>query len=141
MSHHRSGYSLIELVMVIAIISILAAITLPPITELLDHIAVLGAATDAEALFDAARHTAIARSKPVVVAIDTSASTLTVYTGSDTLRQRNEGALHGIHFAASRLTTTYAPTGLGVGTANLTLLITKHNATDTVIISRLGRVR
>jgi hypothetical protein len=36
---------------------------------------------------------------------------------------------------------TYSPTGLGFGASNLTLVITRRQTTDTVVVSRLGRVR
>jgi prepilin-type N-terminal cleavage/methylation domain-containing protein len=137
----RSGYTILELTLVIAIISILAAILIPGIASLLDQIDVRGATADARSVFAAARHVAIARASPVTVDIDTAAHTLLVRAGSDTVRWRDEHELHGVRFRATRTSMTYAPTGVGYGVSNLTLIITKRNAADTLVISRLGRVR
>jgi len=137
----RAGHTLFELMLVLAIVSILSAIALPRSAALLDAIDVHASAVDAVALCTAARHVALAQQAVAVFDIDTARTRLVVRAGPDTVRRRDDGALHGVRFRASRTTATFAADGLGYGVANLTLIITKRAAAETVIVSRLGRVR
>jgi Tfp pilus assembly protein FimT len=123
------------------IIGVLTAIAMPQAAKLLDRIRVRGAAMDVEAMFSSGRHIAIARSTQSSVDIDTAARTMYLSVGADTLRKRDIGAEHGVQLSATRAHMSYSPTGIGYGAANLSVVVRRSAAVDTVFVSRLGRVR
>ena len=120
---------------------ILTAIAMPQAAKLLDRIHVRGAVTDIAALFSSARHIAIARSAQSTVEIDTAARTIYVTVGIDTLRKREVGSEHGVQLSSTRARMSYSVTGIGYGAANLSVVVRRSAAVDTVFVSRLGRVR
>lgn len=137
----RRAFSAIELAIVVGILSVLSAIAMPSMTRLLDRVRVRSAVTEIESLFAAARHAAIARGAPANVEIDTAARTISVTLDRDTLRKGLLGAEHGVELAANRTSMTYSGIGVGYGAANLSVVVRRSAAVDTVVISRLGRVR
>lgn len=137
----RRAFSAIELTIVVGILSILSAIAMPAVTRLLDRVRVRAAVTEIESLFAAARHAAIARGIPANVEIDTVARTISITLDRDTLRKGLLGAEHGVDLTTNRSSMTYSAIGLGYGAANLSVVVRKSAAADTVVVSRLGRVR
>ena len=137
----RSGFTVVELAITLAVLSVLTAVAIPRLARLLDSIHVRGAAVEIESTFGAARHIAIARGAQSVVDIDTSNRIIYVSVGGDTVRKREIGAVHDVQFSATRVRTSYAPTGMGYGAANLSVVVRRSSAADTVFVSRLGRVR
>ncbi|MDQ2890581.1 MAG: GspH/FimT family pseudopilin [Gemmatimonadota bacterium] len=130
-----------ELILVIAIIAIIAGIAIPRTRGLLDSISARGGAADAAAMLELARHTAMARGERVSVDFDSAPARLTMRAGTDTIRRRNESVIHGVRYWASRSPVVYSPVGMGVGVSNVTLIVSRGAATETVTVSRLGRVR
>ena len=114
---------------------------MPPAAKLLDSIHVRGAVTDIASLFSSARHIAIARSAQSTVEIDTAARTIYVTVGIDTVRKREVGSEHGVQLSSTRAHMSYSATGIGYGAANLSVVVRRSAAVDTVFVSRLGRVR
>jgi len=137
----RRGFTILELTVTVCILSILSAIAIPWAGNVLDRVKVRGAAVDIESLFGAARHIAIARASHAVVEIDTVARSISVSVGSDTVRKREIGAAHDVLLSASRTRMSYSATGIGYGAANLSVVVRRNRAVDTVFVSRLGRVR
>lgn len=137
----RSGTTLIELTLTLSIIAMAAAISISGFARLLDGIAVRGAASEVHTLFSVARHAAINRGKAVTVELDTTRHRVLVRSVAETLRTRELGTVHGVRLAATRTTSTYSANGLGYGTSNLTLVIRRGRAADTLTVSRLGRVK
>jgi Tfp pilus assembly protein FimT len=125
----------------LGILSILTAIGMPQAAKLIDRIRVRGAVTDIESVFSGARHLAIARSAQSSVEIDTAAARISVSVGGDTVRKRDVGAEHGIQLSATRVRMSYSATGMGYGAANLSVVVRRNAAVDTVFVSRLGRLR
>ncbi len=125
----------------LGILSILTAIAVPQASRLIDKIRVRGAVTDIESAFSGARHLAIARSAQSTVEIDTAARRILVSVGGDTVRRRDIGAEHDVNLSASRLRMSYSATGMGYGAANLSVVVRRNSAVDTVFVSRLGRLR
>ena len=130
-----------EIVLVLTIVGVLTAVAMSRTRDLLNAAAVRGAVADAAGMFELARHTALARSERISVDLDSAPARLTMRAGSDTIRRRNEYVAHGVRFMVSRSPVVYTQLGLGFGVSNLTLVITKGAAADTVTVSRLGRVR
>lgn len=140
-SRSPHAFTLLELICVMAAITLLASILAPRVGALLDGVAVRGAIDDADAVLAAARQLALTRGERVVVDIDTSASTLVLRAGPDTIRRRDERALNGVRLAATRPSVTYTPLGLALASSNLTLIASRRGSADTLTVSRLGRVR
>ncbi len=137
----RRAFSAIELTIVVGILGVLSAIAMPAVTRFLDRVRVRAAVTEIESLFAAARHAAIARGTPANVEIDTVARTISVTLDRDTLRKGLLGTEHGVGLATNRSSMTYSAIGVGYGAANLSVVVRKSAAADTVVVSRLGRVR
>ena len=137
----RRGFSAIEVTIVIGVISVLSAIAMPAMVGLLDHMRVRAAVTEIESLFGAARHIAIARATIASVEIDTVKGTISVTVAGDTLRRGEPRIEHGVELATNRTSMSYAATGIGYGAANLSVVVRKGSIADTIVVSRLGRVR
>lgn len=137
----RHAFTIIELTVTLCILSILSAIAIPWAGKVLDRVKVRGAAVEIESLFSAARHIAIARAAQATVEIDSVAQSINVSVGSDTVRKRKIGAAHDVQLSASRARMSYSATGMGYGAANLSVVVRRNSAVDTVFVSRLGRVR
>lgn len=137
----RRAFSAIELTIVIGVVSVLSAIAMPAMTRLLDLMRVRAAVTQIESLFGAARHIAIARGSMASVEIDTVARTISVTLDGDTLRRGDIGTEHGVQLSTNRSSMAYSPTGIGYGAANLSVVVRKSSVADTIVVSRLGRVR
>ena len=137
----RRAVTIVELAIVLCVFSILSAIAIPRVAGLLDRIHVNGAAQEIESLFSAARHLAIARSAPATVEIDTARRLIRISVGGDTVRVRDLAGTHDVRLSASRVKMSYSPTGFGYGAANLSVVVRRKSAVDTVFVSRLGRVR
>jgi prepilin-type N-terminal cleavage/methylation domain-containing protein len=137
----RHAFTIIELTVTLCILSILSAITIPWAGEVLDRVKVRSAAVEIESLFSAARHIAITRAAQATVEIDPTAESITVSVGGDTVRKRDIGANHDVRLTSSRARMSYAATGMGYGAANLSVVVRRNAAVDTVFVSRLGRVR
>ena len=135
------GFTTIELLIVFCILSILLAISIPRGVELLDRIRVRGAANEIETAFGIARHIAIARAAQATVDIDGSAGKLYVSVAGDTVRRIDLAAAHGVELTSNRVRMSYGATGIGYGAANLSVVVQRNGFADTVLVSRLGRVR
>ncbi|MBA3645850.1 MAG: hypothetical protein H0W63_06685 [Gemmatimonadaceae bacterium] len=137
----RAAFTIIESTLAICLVCLLTAIAVPGISRLLDAIEVREAAIEVETIFSSARHLAIARGGQTSVEIDTSRRVVAVLAGQDTLRKRDLGKDHRIDLKATRTVVTYSPIGVGFGAANVTVVVKRNASLDSVIVSRLGRVR
>ena len=137
----RRGVTLPETIIVLCLLGILAAVGGLRVADFLDRSSVRAAAAETVATFAAARRWALSRSVRTAVTIDTTAATLVVRSYRDTVAARRLGASHGVSLTASRDSMAYAPNGLGYGASNLTLVLRRGAAAETVVVSRLGRVR
>ena len=136
----RTGMSFIELLLVLVIVGILMTLALPPYIAVRARASVNSAATAAVAAFDAARALALTRGLHAAIRIDTLAGRIVVHSGIDSVLRVPLGTSWGVRLSASRDSSALAPDGLGYGAANLSLVIMRGAAADTVIVSRLGRV-
>lgn len=141
MQVRRRGATLIELTIAATIISILTGITLLRAGRFLDSIAVRGAVTEIQSMFSLARHVAISRGAQSTLLIDESAGAITIQSGSEIVRTREVGAAHRVTLSTNRNSITYSPIGVGYGAANFSLVVSRGAVADTIVVSRLGRVR
>jgi prepilin-type N-terminal cleavage/methylation domain-containing protein len=137
----RHAFTIIELTITLCILSVLSAIAMPWAGKLLDRVHVRGAVLEIESLFSAARHIAIARSALTTVEIDTAGGTIEISVGGDTVRTGMIATDHDVRITATRSRMSYSPTGMGYGAANLSVVVRRTSAVDTVFVSRLGRLR
>jgi type II secretory pathway pseudopilin PulG len=137
----RRAFTVLEVAIGLSVVAVLYAIVIPRFTGLLDSIHVRGAATEIQSLFGVARHTAIARSALTSVDVDPARQSVSVAVNGDTTRVHDVGRDHGVQISTSRIHMSYAPTGMGYGAANLSLIVRRNAAVETVFVSRLGRVR
>lgn len=137
----RHAFTIFEIAVTFCVLSILSAIAIPWAGDVLDRIRVRSAATEVQSVFSAARHIAIAHAAHATVEIDTAERSITVSVGRDTVRKRELGIAHDVLLSATRTRMSYSATGVGYGAANLSVVVRRNRAVDTVFVSRLGRVR
>jgi len=136
----RRGVTLVEQLVVLALLGLLLALALARSLPLLDALAVETASAEAADLMAFARDQAWASGSRVAVQIDESGRRLVVHRGSDTLA-RAEFAERRITLESTRDSMAYGPDALGVGAANLRLVLERGGRADTLTVSRLGRVQ
>ena len=61
--------------------------------------------------------------------------------GGELLYERDLARAHGVRLDVTRESVTFAPTGLGWGAANTTVVVSRGGRSDTIVTSRLGRMR
>ena len=137
----QRGTTLPELLLVLTIMGILGTIAIPRAARWRDRVSVRSAALETVATLAAARRWSLSRSSRTAVTFDTGAATLTVRSYSDTITRRNLASSHGVTLSASRDSIAYAPNGLGYGASNLTIVLQRGAAAESIFVSRLGRVR
>lgn len=137
---HR-GTTLPELLVVLALIGILGAVGVVRVSALRDRLSVRAAASEAAGTFALARRWSVSRATRTALTIDTAGAALVVRSYTDTVAHRRLGASHAVTLSATRDSMAYAPNGLGYGASNLSLVIRRGAAAETVVVSRLGRVR
>ena len=137
----RQGFSLIELMLVLAVTGLLFGIALPRLSGALDHIEVWSAANHLVAAHRRARIMAVTRGQVLVLTIE--AAHLAIRA-----REHTEPLWTEAGPAAARVTLdgpvrqfTFSPEGLTLGLSNATLRLSRGAASRTIVISRLGRVR
>jgi prepilin-type N-terminal cleavage/methylation domain-containing protein len=137
----RRAFTLIELVLVLAIAGLIVLIGLRQLQLYLDRIATRDSVRAAGAVVVRARDEAVAMHTPVSVVIDTAAASLELRSRSDTFARTPLGHMHGVSLTTTRDSIAFDVRGLGYGAANLTLVVRRGVAADTLTVSRLGRVR
>ena len=140
-ARRRAGTTLLELLVVCTLVALLAAVAAPATRAVVDAVLLRAAMSELAAACAAARQLAILRGQPVTVSVDDAAGTVVVATPTDTVVRRDVAALFGVRLAATRDAIAFAPTGLGHGAANLSVVVTRGRLADTLFVSRLGRVR
>ena len=138
-SRARAGFTLLELTVVVGALAALAALTAPPVARQLDRLAVTAATAELAALLAGARDRAIAESRPFAVRLDGAGATL--HAGPDSLRRLDLAGPHRVSLAATRDSLAYGAGGLAVGASNLSVVVRRGRAAETLFVARLGRVR
>ena len=137
----RAAHTMVELVLALTLMSIVAGIAVPPLVTASARWRLRAAGGDVVNAIAYAREAALARGVQSTVVIDERAAEVRVTCGADTLFRRAIGALHGVTVATSGDSLRFAPDGLATGVSNLTVLLVIGTRVDSVVVSRLGRVR
>ena len=135
------GFTVPELLMVMMVAAMLMAVAIPRAQAALDRTTVRSAAADVRATIGLARAYALSAQSAVAVDIDTATGQLRLRRGAEVLLRRPVGEAHGVRLVGTRDSLSYDAHGLGLGAANLSVVIRRRSAAETVFVSRLGRVR
>jgi prepilin-type N-terminal cleavage/methylation domain-containing protein len=139
--HPRAGHTLVELSLVLTIVGLISMIAVHEATLFLDRVAVRSAVAEAAALVARARDEALAQRAVVSLRIDTVTGTMGLSARGEPLTLHSLGHAHGGRLSTSRDSIAFDVRGLGYGAANLTLVARRGSAAETLVVSRLGRVR
>jgi hypothetical protein len=136
----RRGSTLIEQLWLLVLLGGLAALAMTAGANVFASLDVAMAAQETVDLLALARDHAIATGARTAVRFDVAGTRVVVHVGRDTIAM---GDFHGsgLTLEATRDSLSYAPSGLGVGAANLRLVLTRSARADTITVSRLGRVQ
>jgi prepilin-type N-terminal cleavage/methylation domain-containing protein len=137
----RQGFSLLEIVLVLAVIGLLLGIAVPQLSGTLDRIEVESAARQIAGAHQRARLLALARGTVVVLSV--SAPELSIHLSGETAPVWSESgpAASRVKMIGPERQFTFSPIGLTLGLSNATIHLTRGSATRSVIVSRLGRIR
>ncbi len=135
------GFTIIETVITLVLTAIISAIAIPRAASFIDSIEVHGATTEAVSMFSTARQYAIARGTQTIVDIDQLRGTITIKAAGRAVSVAEIAAAHSVKLTTNRTSITYSAIGVGYGAANLTMTLSRGRSTDTIVVSRLGRVR
>lgn len=138
----RRGVTLLELIVVLAMIGLLLALALPRLAGWLDWLAVDRATQEVAAFHRTARFAAILRSQPVRLdfSADSLRATLEGPTDSVFLRWPGPKRL-GVSLTASRASIRFQANGLGLGAADTKLVLRRGAEAESLTTSRLGRLK
>ena len=140
-ARNRTGYTLIELVLVMIIMTLAALVGIRQVQLLLDRLATRDAVRDAGAVVSRARDEAITLHTFVSVRVDTALGSLELISRDGRVALAPLGTTHGVALSTTRDSITFDIRGLGYGAANLTLVARRGRSADTLVVSRLGRTR
>ena len=136
----RPGFTLLELLLVLAVTGIIAGISIPALIGMRDRITVRMAAVDTGRAIADARSVALTASRRTAVQIDAIANTLSVVSGTDTIRTLHLDE-YGVRMRTTRDSIAFGPTGIGWGAATATIILSRGSASTALAVSRLGRIR
>ncbi len=137
----RRGLTIVELVLVCTFVGLVAGIAIPRAATMLDAVRLQQASREVAGALRLARAAAIRRPGYARLILDEAVGEVRVEIDTDTLHRRDLSGLHRVTLRASRDTIIYAPSGLGYGIANSTIVVSIGARAETLTVSRLGRVR
>jgi prepilin-type N-terminal cleavage/methylation domain-containing protein len=137
---HR-GYSLPELMLVLAVVGLLCGIAVPRFFRVMDSIVVQAAALEIVAAHQRARMMAIARGQVLALDIDSAQLGIALPSGAVPVWVRQGPAASGVTLRGPTRRFTFSPSGITLGLSNATLLLSRGASARTIVFSRLGRVR
>jgi prepilin-type N-terminal cleavage/methylation domain-containing protein len=137
----RRAFTLPELLLVLALASLLLGVAIPRFSATLDRIEVSAAASHIAAAHRRARLMAVTQSQVTVLSVDALALTIRRRDLTAPLWSEAGPVAHRVALAGPAHQFTFSPEGFSLGLSNATIRLTRGSATRTVIVSRLGRIR
>ncbi|AMW05689.1 pilus assembly FimT family protein [Gemmatimonas phototrophica] len=135
----RRGTTTVEQLLVLVTLGILFGLACTSGMPLLQAVAVETASRETVSLFALARDHALATGARTAVRLDERRQRVLVHRGIDTLAVA-DFVQRGVRLEATRDSMAYGASGLGVGAANLRVILSRGSRADTLTVSRLGRV-
>jgi prepilin-type N-terminal cleavage/methylation domain-containing protein len=139
----RRGLTLIEIMVVLAILALVTAVTLPRLAGFLDWVAVDTAAQEVTTAIAVARGVAVMqgiRSRVVIAGDSLRIDRWGEDSWGDLHRWPGPGR-HGVALEVSNPAVVFAPIGLAWGLSNTTVMLRRGTRVATLTVSRLGRVK
>ena len=139
----RRGFTLAELMVVLAILAVVTAVTLPRLAGFQDWIAVDTAAQEVITALAVARSAAVmqgTRSRAVIAADSLRIDRWRGDTWGD-LHRWPGPERHGVALEVSNPVVVFDPIGLAWGLSNTTVVLRRGTRVATITVSRLGRVK
>lgn len=137
----RRAFSLPEVLLILALGSVLLGVAIPRFSAALDRIEVSAAASHVAAAHQRARLMAVTQGMVAVLSVDPVALTIRRRGVTAPLWSEAGPAAQQVSMAGPARQFTFSPEGFSLGLSNATIRLARGSATRAVIISRLGRVR
>jgi len=139
----RRGFSLVELIVTVAAVAVVTAVTLPRLSGVLDWLAVDNEAVRVTTALAVTRHVAImrgARARLVVASDSLRIDRWDDRTWIPLVRWVGPREA-GVRLEVSNPEIAFGPTGIGCGASNTTVVLRRGSRFETITTSRLGRVK
>ena len=149
MTRRESGFTAIEMVMVIVIAGIMMAVVIPILRNASPRTQAHGAADEISRLYATARATSIQRGKTAWLVMNSGANTVMVIakkvaaSGIDTIvKPDNLGSRYSVTFTSSTDSLVFTPRGIGANLSMTKVIIstTTGGVVDTVSIYPTGKI-
>lgn len=137
----RRGLTLLELVLVLAIMGLVAGIAIPQFQRVADTLAVHNAALGIVSAHRRARMSAILQNRPLELTIRADTLAIRAPGAPEDLWHAAGPQADGVELTGPTYALVFSPVGLTMGVSNASYRLTRGTATRTVIVSRLGRLR
>ena len=140
----RSGFTLLELLLVVVLMGIILAMTAPRIGAAAARRGVVGATSGFEALFRRARATAIQNRLPATITFASGRATVTIIrsgTSQVVGQVLDFPDQYNLTPTVTANTLRIEPTGLVVSGTPYSFIATRQGEADTVMITGYGRIQ
>jgi prepilin-type N-terminal cleavage/methylation domain-containing protein len=137
----RRGVTLLELALVLAVTGLLFGIALPSLNRMADGLAVHNASLGIVSAHRRARLSAILQNRLLELTITADTLAIRVPGAPGNLWHGPGPSADGVALAGPPRTMTFSPVGITVGVSNASFKLSRGTATQTVVVSRLGRIR
>ncbi len=139
----RRGFTLAELAVVLAILAIVTAITLPRLQGLRDWIAVNSAAQDVTTAVAVTRNAAIMQGSRRRLVIARDSLRIDRWAGDSwaSLERWPGPDRYGVSLEVSTPVVVFDPIGIPWGASNTKVVLRRGFRSETITLSRLGRVK
>ncbi len=139
----RRGFTLPELLSVLGIMGVLAAIVVPPLGRILDQATVREGVERFASVYAITREMAMSRGTLARLELDRArrAGTVSVQRAAPAWDTVAAYPLGAADLSCSNCTVIFNPLGLGYGTSNTRVVFSRGSAADTVTASRTGRLK
>jgi prepilin-type N-terminal cleavage/methylation domain-containing protein len=138
----RSGFTLLELIVAVSLVTIALATVLPDFRRRLDHMAVVAAREEAVGLFHRARTEAVARGGATIL-LTSQPSTISLLSGEGVVAFTGLEDSQGVRMTLSgnraEVELNFDPLGLG-RVASQTLTFSRGTSESRLIVSSYGRL-
>lgn len=137
------GLTLPEIVVTVAIVSLVLGIAAPRLAEPLDALSVEHAAAEIAGAHARARVTAVVESRPTRLTVRADSLLLDVRVDGAWVRRWAGAGPSGfdVGMAGGAQVLTFSPVGWSMGFSNASWTLSRGGATRRVVVSRLGRLR